>query len=189
MVLARVWGRIDLSLEEIADDLESGELLGRLRCLRSWCGTCLVGSLLYAGACIATSLWNPAVMRLLPWLGAELDEVLFPLFGVLGLSFCFVAQVMLFVFENRLQSLSCLDVDGFVVLVKGGLPGCLSAVMESISPFPGCQSRISLAPSKLGLVARGVWGPGAAADVEDGDAAAVLVGDLCQEVWVRVPVR
>ena len=211
VVLVGVWCLVDLSLEDIADDLYSGELLGWLRGLLTWCGTCLVRLLLGAcfcqsffkllccealmharatcGARIPTSLWSPSVMRLLPGLGAKLDEILFSLFGVLAwLSVCLVVQVVLFVLVNLLESLSCLEVYGFVVLVQCSLPGCLSSVVESISPFPGSQCRISLAPSELRLIAWGVRGPGVVAGVEDGYAVAVLVRDLCQEIRVRVPV-
>ena len=63
------------------------------------------------------------MMGLLPGSGAELDEILFPLFSVLaGLSVRLVVQVVLFVLEDLLKPLDCLFVNGFVVLVKRGLP-------------------------------------------------------------------
>ena len=58
------------------------------------------------------------MMGLLPGFGALLDEVLFPLFGVLArLSVSCCVQVVLFVLEDLLKPLDCLFVNGFVVLV------------------------------------------------------------------------
>ena len=89
------------------------------------------------GAGISTSLWGPVMVGLLPGFGAELDEILFPLLGVLArLSVWFVVQVMLFVLEDLLKPLNRLFVNGFVVLVECGLPGCLLSIMQCICPFP-----------------------------------------------------
>ena len=77
------------------------------------------------------------MVGLLPGFGAEVDEILFPLLGVLArLSVWFVVQVMLFVLEDLLKPLCSLEVDGFMVLVQGLLPSGLSSVMERICPAP-----------------------------------------------------
>ena len=77
--------------------------------------------------------------RLLPRLGALLDELLLFLLGVFGwLSVRSVVQVVLLVFEDLFQPLDRMCVYGFVITVESGLPCCLLGVMECVSPLPGC---------------------------------------------------
>ena len=198
MVLAWSWGRVDLGLEEVPDDLNSGQLFCWLGSLLPWVWTCTFCQLLGAGfsqavfkllgretlvhACaaggagISTPLRCPSVVWFLPGLGALLDEVFFPLFGVFSrLPVCFGVEVVLFVLENLLKSLCCLEVDGLVVSVRCCLPVCLATVMQSISPLPCSQGCISLSPAELWLISRGIRSSGILADVQDGDAVAVLV--------------
>ena len=191
-----------LVLEEVADDLQSGQLFTGGWCL--WTGwlaihvsllleawfskpvlklLCCEG-LVHPGSAgvagISTSVWDPPVMGLLPGPGALLDEVFLLLFGLLGrLSGLFVVQVVLFVIEDLLQPLDGMRVDGFVIPVKGGLPFCVFAVVKGVSSLPCRQCCISLASPELWFISRRLWCPGVAADVEDCDALAVLLCDVC----------
>ena len=94
-----VWWSWLLVFQEIANDLQSGKLLAWWWDLRAWGRTDLFCLLLGAGlpksifqllccqslvragptcgAGIATPVWSPSVIGLLPWFGALLDEVLF----------------------------------------------------------------------------------------------------------------
>ena len=114
MVLVWSWGRVDLGLEEVPDDLNSGQLFCWLGSLLPWVWTCTFCQLLGAGfsqavfkllgretlvhACaaggagISTPLRCPSVVWFLPGLGALLDEVFFSsvwcVFQVAGLLWC-----------------------------------------------------------------------------------------------------
>ena len=211
VVLVMCGWPVELVLEQVPDDLGTGELLCRPGSFLSWLWACLLCNLLIAcfaealfellggetlvhacsagGAGITTALRGPPVEAILPGFGALLNEVLFPLFGVLAwLPVCFGMEVVLLILEDKLKALCCVKIDGFVVPVQCVLPAGLAPVMECVSSLPCSQSGISLPPAELWLISWCVGGSGVFADVQDGNAVSVLWGDLSQEVWVGMLV-
>ena len=211
VVLVMSWWPVELVLEQVPDDLGTGELLCRSGGFLPWLWACLLCNLLIAcfaeaifellggktlvhacsagGAGITTPLRGPPVETGLPGFGALLDEVLLPLFGLLAwLPVCLGMQVVVLILENHLKALCCLKVDCFVVPVQCCLPAGLAPVMECISSLPCSQSGITLPPAELWLISWCVWCSGVFADVQDGDALSVLCRDLSQEVWVGMLV-
>ena len=96
---------------------------------------------------------------------------------------------MLLVRIDLLESLDGVGVDGFMILVKGGLPVGVVAVVEAVRSFPCREGCIPLPPLELWLIAWCFRCPCVAADVQDSDALPVLLCDVREEVWIRVPVR
>ena len=96
---------------------------------------------------------------------------------------------MLLVSKDLFKPLDGVGVDGFMIPVKGGLPVGVVAVVEAIRSFPCREGCITLPPPELWLIAWCLRCPCVAADVQDCDALAVLLCDVREEVWIRVPVR
>ena len=95
---------------------------------------------------------------------------------------------MLLVSKDLLQPLDGVGVDGFMIPVKGGLPVGVVAAVEAIRSFPCRQCCITLPPPELWFISRCLRCPCVAADVQDCDALAVLLCEVREEVWIRVPV-
>ena len=87
----------------------------------------------------ATPVWLPAVMGFNPWFGTSFDQVSFEVFGHFALvPGCFLVNVVLRVVIDRAQPLDGMCVDQLMICVKGGLPFCLSVILEVPGSFPGC---------------------------------------------------
>ena len=133
-----------------------------------------------AGSAVVTATMRfPAVMLWDPGLLALLHQVLFMLLCLLALvPGCLAVYVVPLVCVDLLQPVYCVLVDLEVVLIYCFLPFCALSVMHGIGSLPCSQGCIALSPSELGFVPRCIRCSGVFADVKDGDATAVLWGEV-----------
>ena len=136
----------------------------------------LVDSGMASLALVPTPMWNPLVLVGLPWCFALVDEALLVLFGsVPGTARRLFVDVVLWIFEDLLQSGCRLFVDLQMIEIKGFLPVFSMAIIECRCSLVGSQCSVPLTPAEVGLIGWCVWRPVVLVDVQGRDPLEEIV--------------
>ena len=125
---------------------------------------------------VPTPMWNPLMLVGLPWCFALVDEALLVLLGsVTSSPHRLVVDVVLWIFEDLLQSGCRLFVDLQMIEVKGFLPVFSVSIIESGCSLIGSKRSITLSPAEMWLIGWRVWRPVVLVDVQGRDPLEELV--------------